>query len=91
MHATSRPSRAQASTFELLDSDRLAPLLLHDEDEDEGEGNEAEEGRRPPAGGGKGGCPHCAHKLHVKFVDMLTYPRPIRKFEVRLRVGLAVG
>jgi hypothetical protein len=25
---------------------------------------------------------YCQHKLHIKFVDMLTYPRPIRKFQV---------
>jgi hypothetical protein len=36
-------------------------------------------------GGGEAGptpC-YCSDKYHVRFVDMLTYPRPIRKFKVR--------
>jgi hypothetical protein len=82
----------QGSTFELLETGKLAPILLDDEEEEDAgsEEDEEEEGsgsRRPlpplVAAAPGGGCPHCAHKLHVKFVDMLTYPRPVRKFEVR--------
>jgi hypothetical protein len=79
----------QGATFELLESGCLTPILLDGEEEEEGEEGEEETKNE---GGGRGrppgrlvgrGCPHCAHKLHVKFVDMLTYPRPVRKFEVR--------
>ncbi len=80
----------QGTTFELLESSRLTPILL-DEEETGDEGVEETKsesggggGRPPPPGRSVGGgCPHCAHKLHIKFVDMLTYPRPIRKFEVK--------
>lgn len=37
----------------------------------------------PPEPGGRG-C-YCKGKLILKVVDMLTYPRPVRKFEVRGR------
>lgn len=32
---------------------------------------------------GMSNCAYCHDKCWVKFTDMLTYPRPIRKFKVR--------
>lgn len=73
-----------------MESGPLAHLLLDDDGEGGGGGGggSEEEKREAGVGGGrmvKAGtrvCPHCLNKLHVKFVDMLTYPRPVRKFEV---------
>lgn len=49
--------------------------------------SEIEEPWRPmPPGPGDRGC-YCKGKLILKVVDMLTYPRPVRKFEVRGRAG----
>lgn len=36
-------------------------------------------------------CSYCKDKYLVKFVDMLTYPRPIRKFQVGHRPDGAAG
>jgi hypothetical protein len=73
----------QGGTFELVPSDKIKAVLLK---APEGGGGELE-----GAGGGGGGAAlepepapcYCADKFRVKFVDMLTYPRPVRTFEVR--------
>jgi hypothetical protein len=42
--------------------------------------------RAPPAA-----CPYCADKYNVRFVDMLTYPRPVRKFRLLLDCMMPLG
>lgn len=36
-------------------------------------------------------CPFCADKVFVRFVDMLTYPRPVRKFSMLLPKRMRIG
>jgi len=70
----------QGGSFELVQNDSLNTYLTAPPQEGEGEQGGHDDGDTRV--GAVGPC-YCADKYDVGFVDMLTYPRPIRKFKVR--------
>ena len=40
---------------------------------------------------GKGSCWYCRDKIYIRFIDLLTYPRPIRQFRMLLTKDIPLG